>query len=118
MTKVIITGSRHGCPMVRKVLKEFHAATPITFLIHGGAGGVDAQAHTFANEFKIPIKIYPAAWGSLGKSAGPFRNRTMLEEHPDAIVLVFPGGIGTHSCETLANEKGMAVIKVGREYEP
>ena len=101
--------------MVRKVIKEFHAETPISLLVHGGAGGVDSQAGFFAQENGIPVKVYPAEWGTLGKAAGSIRNERMLAENLDAIVLVFPGGIGTHNCETLANKKGMVVKKVGRE---
>jgi hypothetical protein len=57
-------------------------------LIHGAARGADSIADKIARSFAWHVKPYPADWETLGKKAGPMRNREMLKEKPD-IVLAF-----------------------------
>lgn len=108
--KVVITGSRNGWTGVGLFLDSIHAKKPITMLVHGACRGVDSQAHRWALGWKIPIKTYPAEWAIYNKKAGPIRNEKMLSEHPDATVIVFPGGDGTRDCYLKAKEKGMPII--------
>jgi len=112
LTKVVVTGSRHGCPYLKEALDKFHGQEhTITELVQGEASGVDTQAKAWATAKGIPVRGYPADW-SQGRRAGPMRNRKMLEENLDAVVLVFPGGAGTKNCEQLAYSLSMKVIRL------
>lgn len=61
----------------------------------------------------VSITVHHANWEKFGKSAGPRRNRAMLEDAGDnAIVFAFRGGRGTASCTLIALELGMTVCEV------
>ena len=53
-----------------------------------------------------------ANWDLHGKAAGPIRNRTMLNAHPNAIVVAFPGGRGTDNCISEAQARNMTILRV------
>ena len=48
-------------------------------IVHGNASGVDSMADYYANERNIKVTKFPAEWESLGRKAGPIRNRKMAE---------------------------------------
>ena len=77
MRRVIICGSRHWtdpAPIARLV-----AALPSgTVVITGGARGVAGLAHQLAQQRGLPTEVYPAAWATEGRQAGPRRNARML----------------------------------------
>lgn len=80
--------------------------------MQGGAKGVD----TFAREWAVTypaIKrwVAKADWDRYGKSAGPIRNKRMLDWGPD-LVVAFPGGKGTANMIKQAEDAGVKVIKV------
>ena len=112
--KVIVCGGR-GFRSVAQVFRELdrlHKEYNFTELMQGGAKGVD----TFAREWAVTypaIKrwVCKADWDRHGKSAGPIRNRRMLEWEPD-LVVAFPGGKGTANMVAQADRAGIAVIKV------
>lgn len=110
MSKVIVTGGRGYDDQSRvfAVLDSVRA----TFVIQGGATGADALARKYAAERRLHGKTYHADWATNGRAAGPIRNAEMLKDHPDAIVLAFPGGRGTADCVRQAKAKGMQVIEV------
>lgn len=124
--KIIVTGGRtyFNRKLLRKILDDYKP----TMIIEGGALGADLLAHHYADDNKIENKTYKADWEDLshpdarikiradGKKydaqAGHRRNRKMLEENQDAIVIAFPGGHGTADCVKTANELGMVVVRV------
>lgn len=108
MGKVIVTGGRNykNKQFLFEKLDELNA----NFIIEGGANGADALAREYVTEKRLQGKTYYADWDTYGRSAGPIRNKEMLESNKDAIVVVFPGGAGTRNCHNLAIKLGMKVV--------
>lgn len=77
-------------------------------IVSGGARGVDSLAERLANEETFLKKIFPADWNKYGKSAGPIRNRQMVEyiKEKDGVCLIFWDGQsrGTKNDIDLCNE--------------
>lgn len=77
----------------------------------GGARGVDSLAEKLANEENFLLKIFSADWNKYGKSAGPIRNRQMVEyiKEKDGVCLIFWDGQsrGTKNDIDLCNEYGV-----------
>lgn len=93
---------------------------PIIGLVHGYASGADTLAdfwmcYTIAYEELAGkcarwISRQPADWQHYGRSAGPIRNRRMLDVHPGIeLVLALPGGHGTDDMIACARNKGLPV---------
>lgn len=63
-------------------------------IVSGGARGVDSLAERLANEEGFILKVFPADWNKYGKSAGPIRNRQMVEyiKEKDGVCLIFWDG--------------------------
>jgi len=105
---ILVTGSRDwpDPAAVTEALEaiEHHqrfASWPIT-LMHGGNGRVDAAAHLWARRtprwFSRP---FPALWADHpGRSAGPRRNRAMVQAGPD-LCLAFIGPCTRTACAHL-----------------
>lgn len=108
--QVVVTGGRNytNYSMVTTALERLNPDV----VISGDATGVDALAKAWAMTRHKTYIGYPANWKDFGLAAGPIRNRKMLEAHPLAIVLAFPGGAGTTNCITNAVDLGMEVIEV------
>lgn len=107
--KIIVTGGRDysDALKVHSTLDHFNPST----VIHGDCSGADTLASDWAiKNNKIEIS-YPYPSG-MGKAGGPIRNRQMCEDHPDAMLLAFPGGKGTASCIREAKKLGMKVYEV------
>lgn len=84
----------------------------ITEIIEGGASGADFLAREYAIFQKIPFRTFMADWSGNGRSAGPIRNRQMLEEGKPDIVVAFPGGNGTANMVQQARAAGVRVLEV------
>ena len=78
-------------------------------IIEGGAKGADRMAGTFAEVHGWGLEVYPADWERYGKSAGPIRNKQMLEEGKPDLVIAFPGGRGTANMKRLAEKAGVSL---------
>jgi hypothetical protein len=81
-------------------------------IIHGGASGADAMAREIGFSLGFRILCYRAEWAKYGRSAGPIRNQTMLEEGKPDLVIAFPGGRGTADMVSRANYAGVRVIEL------
>ncbi|MEI3803138.1 DUF2493 domain-containing protein [Agrobacterium sp. CCNWLW32] len=80
-------------------------------IIHGGCRGADEGAGEWAKSENIPVVICKADWKKHGKSAGPIRNRMMLDVHKPDFVIALPGGRGTENMIGLAESYGVRVIR-------
>jgi predicted Rossmann-fold nucleotide-binding protein len=93
--RVIIAGSRDGCPnrMLAEAIEK--SGFEITELVCGMARGVDTQALVWARGAGIPVREFHADWSRWGHFAGPKRNAQMAE-YADALIAL-PGGAGTRN---------------------
>lgn len=80
-------------------------------IIEGGARGADSAAADFALINCCPIEEYQADWKRHGTSAGPIRNRRMLEEGKPDLVIAFPGGKGTANMIAQARAYKVPVVQ-------
>lgn len=114
--KVLVCGGRKydDANTFFRVMDFLHETTSgdgispgFTLVIHGGAPGADSLADRWARARGVPVEAHPADW-SLGRSAGPARNRRMLARKPD-LVIAFPGGRGTAHMVSIARKAGVEV---------
>ena len=60
-----------------------------TVIICGGASGADTIAATGAKRIGMKLEVFMADWVKYGRSAGPIRNKQMLDEGKPDLVLAF-----------------------------
>lgn len=109
--KVIVCGGRDYTDIVNVFtkLEAFHAETPISELMQGGAIGADHIAKTWAERREVPVHTVNADWKKNGRAAGPMRNADMLKWKPD-VVIAFPGGVGTQDMIDKATKANVKVV--------
>lgn len=103
-----MTGGRSGYDhlFVKATLNQLRP----TFIATGECPtGVDQQAKLYAMEKGIFYAGFPAPW-KKGPSAGPARNRVMLETIKPDLVVAFPGGAGTENTTKTARALGIEVV--------
>jgi hypothetical protein len=61
---------------------------------HGAAPGGDEFLAGLFTEWGYKVQAYPADWGKHGKSAGPIRNRFMLDAAKPERLYAFPAQAG------------------------
>jgi YspA, cpYpsA-related SLOG family len=95
--RLLVCGGRAFMERERafSILDTFHSLTPVGLLIEGGAKGADAIAREWAAHHGISCVTFKADWTKHGRSAGPIRNREMLELGKPSAAIAFPGGSGT-----------------------
>lgn len=76
----------------------------------------DACGEAWAKENGIPVRVFPADWGTHGKAAGPMRNWQMAR-YADAVAL-FPGGPGTTDMYAKAITAKLRVFDYGGAAPP
>ncbi len=99
-----------------------HIDSYITFLrsyeshIHtinvGDCRGVDTIVK---NHYMLPnyyVNTFRAEWGTYGRSAGPRRNRRMIEQSDFLIAFPDISSKGTRNAIKIAKEKGMSYLVV------
>jgi hypothetical protein len=118
--RVLITGTREDGPhcsaVADAVLALWLDGADDGFLtvVHGDCPtGIDAEAERICEERGIPSERYPADWDTHGKSAGPRRNKQMVDLGAD-LCLAFPKGVsrGTRGCLALAKAAGIKTLVV------
>jgi hypothetical protein len=77
-----------------------------------GMVGADYWAHQWALVRGRKCDRYPADWDSEGTSAGPRRNKRMIDEGRPNLVVAFPGGKGTADMTQQARDAGIEVIEI------
>lgn len=111
---VLICGDRKwgGADAIEKMDDFICHLPPDTIIIEGEAKGADLMARQIAEYYKLLVIPVPALWDLHGKSAGPIRNREMLDYKPDRVV-GFHSAIwtskGTLDCLREADARGIHV---------
>ena len=95
---------------IASALLQRSGGRAVHLLPHGGARGADQAIGLAAHQLGWPVQSLPAEWGRYGRSAGPIRNRRLLEPalaeaqahtspsfSASVLVIAFPGGAGTAS---------------------
>lgn len=110
---VLVTGSR-SLTNYETFCKLFRQTgwTP-SFIIHGGASGVDSLAARYCRENNIEERIMKANWENFGNAAGPIRNQQMVDLIKEEGGKVFGwhdgSSRGTKQCIEYAESKGVEV---------
>lgn len=106
--KVLVCGGRSYADrdFVFDLMDRLHTTHAFSCLVHGGASGADAWGGAWARERGVPIRRYDADWKTYGNTAGPRRNKLMLEAEMPQMVVAFPGGPGTEDMVKRARKSG------------
>ncbi len=107
--RVAVTGDRHYTDKDH-VFEVLDRLSP-SFLVSGGATGVDEFAYEWAKA-NLPETCRPvvkAEWKKFGLAAGPIRNQKMLDTYCLDFVIAFPGNRGTADMVRRAKQKRVAV---------
>tara|TARA_R110000868_G_C10972546_1_gene770373 strand:- start:23237 stop:23575 length:339 start_codon:yes stop_codon:yes gene_type:complete len=110
--KIIVCGGRDfdDHEHLIAVLDKVHAKKKITMIIEGGCKGADSHAAVWAESNKIGrVTCFPN-WGNLGNSAGPARNKLMLDLGVDGVI-AFDGGKGTQNMISQAKNRSIKVMR-------
>lgn len=92
--KLAIVGSRileesdKNLAQMTEIIKRNLDLKNITEIVSGGARGTDTLAEKFAEQEKIPFKLFPADWKRFGRGAGPRRNQEIVD-HCDKLIAFF-----------------------------
>jgi hypothetical protein len=116
--RVIVSGSRNWDDekavhraLDRQYAKHQKSGSDKPFVVvHGNAKGADTHAKNWAMKRGVAHEPHPADWARYGRSAGPVRNKQMVDAGADA-VLAFPkpGGRGTQDLMNRASKAGIRV---------
>lgn len=107
--KVVIGGCRSYdnydvfCKFVDMCLSRIKNTEKIT-IISGHCSGVDLMAEKYAKQNRYSLEIYPAEWKKYGKSAGPRRNKVMVEKANYVIAFWDNKSRGTRNLIEIANK--------------
>lgn|SRR5215831_2138738 len=71
--------------MIKSQLQRLSLQHDNVTIIHGAARGADSLAAEAAKELGFEVLAFPADWSTYHKSAGPIRNRQMINERPDFV---------------------------------
>jgi predicted Rossmann fold nucleotide-binding protein DprA/Smf involved in DNA uptake len=82
---------------------------PIEAIVSGGANGADALANRYARKHNIEIREILPDWGKHGKSAGPIRNKQIVQACSEIIVFWDGKSPGTRSTINFAKLSGKPV---------
>ena len=112
--KILFCGARDykRGDVVRRVMLLLLKKYKDYVVIHGDAKGADRLAGFYGKEFDLEVQVFPANWEKHGKSAGPIRNRQMLDQNPDMVVAFHPfirNSKGTKDCVMEARRRGIEV---------
>jgi len=76
-----------------------------------GLRGADRLADAWCARRQVPAIRVPARWSALGQRAGAVRNQQMLELYHPALLVAFPGHLGTADLVRRARAAGVPVWK-------
>jgi hypothetical protein len=111
--RVLVCGSRDlGREWLKKIRDRLEKLPPDTVIVEGGARGADLLARTAALDTGLNVIEIPANWRKYGPSAGPIRNRQMLDLAPGLVIAFHPNveeSKGTKDCVGQAKRRGISV---------
>lgn len=113
MSVLAIVGSRDFtdyrifCRFVQQTLQKWEISPEK--VVSGGASGADTLARKWAAERGLPIVEHFPEWSTIGLSAGPVRNRKIVEDATHLIAFPSRSGTGTQHSISLAQKKGIPV---------
>lgn len=111
MFKLIVAGSRNfnDYNLLEHTLDKLliHKKSEGIEIVSGAARGADRLGERYAREKGYNIKLFPADWKKLGKSAGYIRNKEM-SQYAQACLLFWDGrSRGTKHMYDLAKKQGL-----------
>ena len=111
--RVLVCGGREYTN--RKYIYTFldaqHLEYNFDILVEGDAIGVDRIAGDWAGSRGVDLIKCPANWNKYGDSAGPRRNKFMLDLFQPNIVIAFDGGTGTNDMiKRTINIRGESIL--------
>ena len=117
--KVLICGGRdmEDKDLVYKTLAPYYEEYKDELeIVSGMAKGADHWGYLFSFHYDLKCHKFPANWDKYGKSAGPRRNKQMLDETPGGVdlVIAFPtkNSRGTWHMVQLAREYGIKTVVI------
>lgn len=114
MFTLIVSGSRHwdDRETLFHALDEVKKSHETLRVVQGGCDGVDFLTAHWCLENEVPCVTCKADWKTHGRSAGPIRNRRMLEDFKPDLVYCFPqaNSRGTRNMISLARTKGLPLL--------
>lgn len=110
MKRILVCGSRDWTDkeFIYKRLDGFLQLFKEVTILEGACRGADSIAGEWARERGVPLEEYPAEWDKFGPSAGPLRNKRMLEEGRPSLVLAFTENIATSKGTRDMTERAIA----------
>lgn len=82
-------------------------------IVSGGAKGIDTLAEKYAKDNGIKMIIFEAEWNLYGDSAGPMRNKYIVDTSTHILALPKKGkSIGTYDTLRKARAKGLHVTEI------
>ena len=122
---------------IASALLQRSGGRAVHLLLHGGARGADQAIGRAAHQLGWRVQSLAAEWRRYGRSAGPIRNRQLLEQalieaqantspsfSASVLVIAFPGGAGTASLVQQARRSAsrspvpIAVMEVSAPFSP
>jgi hypothetical protein len=108
--RIIIAGSRTVTEaQVREALDHCPWLGFASTILSGAAKGADEFGEHWARAHSLLVERVPADWKSLGRRAGPARNKTMAE-NADGLIAIWDGeSRGTLNMIELAKQYGLRI---------
>ena len=112
--KVLICGGRDfkDRDLLFSTMRELNKTHKFTTVISGAASGADDIGEQWGHWAELDVDMYPARWDTHGRSAGPIRNKQMLDEGKPDLVVAFAGGKGTANMIKQAKANGVEVMEI------
>ena len=124
--RILVCGGRHfkEYEILKLLLNEYlfenHLLPSNIEIVSGNCDGADLLGERWAREKNIELKVFPAEWEKYGKSAGPIRNKQMIDyikQFESKLVIAFASNnsIGTKNTIKLAKKENIPIIEVNYE---
>ena len=124
--KILVCGGRHFNQyklleyVLSSIIEDDDYVDCKVEIVSGGCEGADKLGERFALENDIELKVFNADWKKYGRSAGPIRNKQMIDyisgfENKIVVAFVSPNSKGTRNTVSLAKKSNIEVVEI--EYE-
>lgn len=114
--RIVVTGGRNYANY-EALFAALDRMQPVA-IATGCAAGADALVRLWCIHRGRDCAMFAADWKKYGRSAGPRRNRAMLDEFMPDVVIAFKGGRGTEDCIRAAQDRGIPVLRVDEPTAP